>query len=280
LVVQRALPAELGRTGTARPFPGVRLALLTAAAIAVSIGGSTSRVGPSLLAIAVAVVLIVLMLRLDMRSTPRMLPGGAFDPRVPLGAVSATMGLLILTSAPCTFLPYLLRVGHNVAPLTAGYISALFALSWTTVSLLTGSADRARARLTIGTGPVLMLAGLALLAWAIPAGSLLAVVAGQILLGAGIGLGWAHLGALLMAVAPAGERDVAGPFISTTQTLAAVFGSAIAGMTANIAGLAGAATPGDIATAAAWLFGALTIAPLAACLMAWRTLVLTRATTG
>jgi predicted MFS family arabinose efflux permease len=63
---------------------------------------------------------------------------------------------------------------------------------------------------------------------------LLGVFAGQALLGAGIGVGWAQLGALLMAVAPPADRDVAGPFITTTQTLAAVFGSALAGMLATL----------------------------------------------
>ena len=59
----------------------------------------------------------------------------------------------------------------------------------------------------------------------------------QALIGAGIGLGWAHLGALMMEVAPAESRAIAGPFITTTQTLASVFGSAIVGMVANLAGL-------------------------------------------
>ena len=107
-------------------------------------------------------------------------------------------------------------------------------------------------------------------------GSLPLVFTGQAILGTGIGVCWAHLGALLMAVAPAADRDVAGPFITTTQTLAAVFGSALAGMLANVAGLADAATPAALGTTAAWLFGVSTLVPLAATFTAWRMLVLTR----
>ena len=70
--------------------------------------------------------------------------------------------------------------------------------------------------------------------------------------------------------------DTAGPFITTTQTLAAVFGSAIAGMVANLAGMAEAATPADLATTTMWLFGVLCAVPLAALFTAWRMLALTR----
>src|SRR5262249_24679486 len=68
----------------------------------------------------------------------------------------------------------------------------------------------------------------------------------------------------------------AGPFITTTQTLAAVFGSAIAGMVANLAGLADAATAEAIAATGHWLFGALMVLPVAACATAWRALALSR----
>eukprot|EP01035_Chromulina_nebulosa_P033323 gene33323-biopygen21564 len=86
------------------------------------------------------------MLRLDGASARRMLPGGAFDPRRKLGAVSATMGLLILASSPCTFIPYILHAAHGAAPVVGGYVNAAYALSWTVVSLLTASAGRAAAR--------------------------------------------------------------------------------------------------------------------------------------
>ncbi len=271
----RVVPRHMAG-GAARPFPGLRLALLAAAAIAVSAGGLFGRLGPAAMGLGAAVAMIVAMLRRDARATMRMLPTGAFDPRTPVGAVSATMGLLILATSPCTFIAYILRAGEGAAPITGGYVNALLALSWTVTSLLTASAGQTGARATILAGPFLMLAGLLLHAWALPAGFLPVVAAAQLLLGAGIGIGWAHLGALLMRVVPSAERDTAGPFLTTTQTLAAAFGSAIAGMVANLAGLAAATTAADVASTAPLLFGGLAIFPLAACLVAWRTLHLTR----
>jgi MFS family permease len=273
---ERALPSLMARMTTARSFPGLRLGLLVTAAICLGVGGATSRFLPAIVSAVGAVALIWLMIRVDAASTPRVLPSGAFNPRVPLGAVSATMGLLILSSSPCTFIPYILLTAHGVAPVVGGYVNAAYALSWTLVSLLAASAGRDGARIMIGVGPLFMLAGLALLAWELPAGMIPFVVAGQVLMGAGIGMGWPHLGALLMAVVPSNEREVVGPFIFTTQTLAAVFGTAIAGMVANLAGLAETVSAAEIAAAGAWLFGVLIVVPLATCLMAWKALRLTR----
>ena len=271
-----ALPLQATATVPRRGFPGLRLALLTAAALAVSAGGATAQVLPAAIGAAVAIALIVTMLRLDRRANGRMLPAGAFDPRTPLGAVSATMGLMIMTAAPCTFIPYILRVGHGIGPLAGGYVNASYALSWTLVSFLTASAARGRVREMMILGPLVMLAGIALIAATLPGGNLLWVIAGQCLLGTGIGIGWAQLATLLMAVAAPADRDVAGPFITTTQTLAIIFGSAIAGMTANLAGIADATTPAELAHTTAWLFGILAAIPLAAIFTSWRMLVQTR----
>lgn len=259
-----------------RPFPGVRLALLVLAALCIGGGGASAQAVQALLGLGGAVACLVVMLRVDGANAPRVLPSGAYWPARPLGAVSATMALLFLSSSPNTFIPYLLDAGHGIAPIVGGYITAMYALSWTFVALLTASAGRAGARMCIRLGPVFMLAGMALQSWAVTAGHVPMVLLGQVLLGAGIGMAWAHLGALLLAVAPPDEHDVAGPFITTTQTLAALLGSAIAGMVANLAGLADAATAGEVAATGRWLFGALTVLPLAACATAWYSLVLSR----
>jgi MFS family permease len=278
-IAQRVLPRQLEQAPAAsRPFPALRLGLLFSAAIAVSTGGVTGRLGPAMLGLGMAIALVVAMLRLDARASTRLFLSGAFVPTTPSGAVSATMGLVILAMSPCIFVPYILKAGHGVAPITGGYVSALIALAWTASSLLTASARGRRARQAILAGPFAMLAGIALDAWALATGSLAAIMVAQCLVGIGIGLGWAHLGALLMDVAPPDEREIAGPFITATQTLASAFGTAIAGMVANIAGLADATTPASVAATAPWLFGGLLVFPAAGCLTAWRVLALTRTT--
>ena len=271
---ERVLPAHDG-SGTMRRFAGLRLALLVLAAIAVSAGGVSGEPVQAVIGLVAAIGLIAVMLVLDARAPARLLPGGAFNPGTPLGAVSATMALVILAMAPCAFVAYLLHAGHGMPAIEGGYMSALIALAWTGVSLVTAGYQRRGARATIILGPALMAAGLALDGWGLRTGAVPVVAAGQLLIGSGIGIGWAHLAALLMATAPAAERDAAGPFITTTQTLAAVFGSAIAGMVANLAGLGQATDPQAIAGTAPILFGVLMIFPLAALVTAWQALRLT-----
>jgi Na+/proline symporter len=81
------------------------------------------------------------------------------------------------------------------------------------------------------------------------------------MVGAGIGMGWAHLASRVIAVASDGERDLAAASISTIQLLATAFGSALAGMVANLAGLSDPSSVGGAANAARWLFAVFTVAP-------------------
>ena len=272
---ERALPRLREEVSTGR-FPGLRLLLLASAALAVSSGGVSGRPRDSLFGIIAAALLVVSVLWLDGRSEHRLLPKGAFNPMVPLGAVSATLGFMILSYSPGPFIPYLLQVGHGAAPIIAGYVSAMMALTWTGASILTANQSPHGIRWSIGTGPVLMLAGMLISAWSLSAGPVWFILVGQGLSGIGIGLGWSHLCALLMQVAPPEARASAGPFITTTQTLASVFGSAIAGMVANLAGLPLATTPEAIGAAAAVLFLVLALFPLVGIFLAWQALRLTR----
>jgi len=272
---ERALPAKREEAPTGR-FPGLRLMLLASAALAVSAGGLSGQARDSVIGIVAAAILVVLVLWLDGRSPHRLLPKGAFNPLVPLGAVSATIGFMILSYSPGPFVPYLLQTGHGASPIIAGYVSAMMALTWTGAAIATASLSKHGIRLSIAVGPPLMLAGMVISAWAMSSGPVAFVLLGQALSGIGIGLGWSHLCALLMEVAPPEARASAGPFITTTQTLASVFGSAIAGMVANLAGLPTAITPEAIGATAAVLFGVLSLFPLAATVLAWQTLRMTK----
>ncbi len=265
-----------GEGGPAPGIPGARLALLAAAAIAVSTGGASARPLYAALGLIVAIACLAATLRIDRTATRRMFPTGAFDWRTPFGAASASLGLLNLSAAPCTFLPFMLQKAHGVPPLAAGYISATYALTWTATSFVTASAAGQTARALMLAGPATMLAGLLLIGATLPAGHLAFVIIGQGLLGVGIGFVWAHLGAMMMSVAAPADREMAGPFITTTQTLTTVFGSALAGLVANLAGLPTATTTAELGHTTAWLFGTLAIVPLAACWAAWKMLRLTR----
>jgi hypothetical protein len=183
-----------------------------------------------------------------------------------MGAVSTTMLLLALATSATAFVPYLLQVGMGFRPMVGGYMAALQAMSWTIAALLTASASVAAARRAMALGPLVMAGGLAFMVWALSDGSLTAIAVAQMFIGSGIGMGWAHMGTLMMAAASVQERDVASSFIATTQLIALAFGSAFAGIVVNAAGFATATTPAQVISAGCWLFAALCVAPAAALL--------------
>jgi hypothetical protein len=79
--------------------------------------------------------------------------------------------------------------------------------------------------------------------------------------GLGIGLGWPHLLTQVLHTAPRGQENLASAGITTVQMYAMAMGAALAGLTANAAGLSGA----DAAQMAARsLFVLFALAPLLA----------------
>ena len=186
-----------------------------------------------------------------------------FRPSTPLGATYAAMALLVAGTTTIIFVPFLLQELHGLSPLAAGYLTVVEALGWTGAALATSAAGPKGARRVIAAGPAVMLAGLAGLSWSMPDGgaSLPVLALWLAMVGAGVGMGWAHLASRVLAVAPEGERDLAASSISTVQLLATAFGSALAGVVANLAGLSAPGTDGGAANAARWLFAAFAAAP-------------------
>src|SRR3546814_4763115 len=90
--------------------------------------------------LAVAALLAFALFAADGRAVSRLLPTGAYDPRNRLGAISATMTLLIVGAGANSFLPYVLRAAHGHSPLVAGYAGALQEIGWSTAALLTAAA--------------------------------------------------------------------------------------------------------------------------------------------
>ncbi|MET4575118.1 MFS transporter [Ottowia thiooxydans] len=257
-------------------LPFVQLVMLTAAVLAVSAGSISPDPLWNVCGVLTALVLFILLVRRELVSKTRLLPENALRLHSPLLPLYITIGLLVVGMTSETFVPYFLQVLHAQTPLVSGYLAALMAAGWT-VSEIWSSGWKGRAvQRGIVIGPVLVFAGMGLLAFSVPMhapGKVLVlglICLGLVLVGFGIGLGWPHLLTRVVQVAPKKDQDSAATSITTVQLFATALGSALAGMLANMGGLN---QPGGIqgtSSAAWWLFSVLAVAPFLAIFSAVR----------
>ena len=269
LLVWLVLPARNPDvTFAAGKLPITQLLLLTAAVLAVSTGSISPDPLWNIAGVALAAVLMLLLVRKEFTSETRLLPKNALHLNSPLLALYITIGLLVVGMTSETYVPYFLQILHAQTPLLSGYLAALMAAGWTVSEIWSSGWKDSDIRRAIINGPVLVLAGMIVLAFSTPLHAqgnwtvLGFICLGLALVGFGIGLGWPHLLTRILQVAPGEDQAAAATSITTVQLFAAASGSALAGMLANLGGLN---TPGGIdgtSGAAWWLFSVLALAPL------------------
>ena len=283
------LPPREGEARPAEPLPLVQLVLLTIAVFAASWGGIGQNIVSTVAGMLAALLLVVLFVVVERKGVRKLLPRETFRLPGALGSLYATSALLAMT-VTCTeiFLPLFLQELHGRSPLQAGYIAAVMSAGWTAAAILASGLQGARRTLAVRAGPVLSLASMLALALVLPvadpvadpvsglvsgpAGDVLRlalICAALIAGGAGVGLAYPHLSAMVMHVAPPEEADNAASSIMTVQLCATAFGAAIAGLAVNLAGGGTSSGGMDVANAARWLFATVALAPLA-CILAMR----------
>jgi MFS family permease len=159
----------------------------------------------------------------------------------------------VTTSIVTVFMPLILHVLHGVSLLSAGYINALLSLTWTVLALCSASLQGRQVRHVIWLGPLLMLVGVVGLRACVVDGPLLMLGVFVALIGAGIGLCFAHISSWTMAAAASDEGTLTASSIPTIQSLGVAFGAAAAGLVANTAGLAMGIASETVAAAARWV---------------------------
>ena len=267
----------------AEPLPLVQLVLLTIAVFAASWGGIGENILSTLAGMLAALVLMVLFVVVERKSARKLLPAETFRLPGALGSLYATSALLAMT-VTCTeiFLPLFLQELHGRSPLQAGYIAAVMSAGWTTAAILASGFQGAPRTMAVRAGPVLSIASMIALALVLPVAGPVSDLAGDWLRlalicaaliagGAGVGLAYPHLSAMVMHVAPPEEADNAASSIMTVQLCATAFGAAIAGLAVNLAGGGTSSGGMDVGNAARWLFATVALAPLA-CILAMRSL--------
>jgi MFS family permease len=272
----QVLPSQAGQ-GVAGAFPAVRLALLGIGVLCVGASGQISPIVWRWALLGSAVVLVGCAFHLDSSANNRLFPSQPLSLKTLVGTASWIFFLFGTTTSLVTvFMPLVLHVLHGISLLSAGYINALLSLTWTVLALCSASLRDRHVRRVIWLGPLLMLCGTVGLKVYVVNGPLPILGVFVALIGAGIGLCFAHISSWTMAAARPGEGALTASAIPTIQSLGIAFGAAAAGLVANAAGLALGIAPETVASAASWVYQLAIIPPAVMTVLAGRLLWLHR----
>jgi MFS family permease len=262
-------PGEIQRASG--PVPLLRLALLGIGVLGVAASGQVLSLVLRLVLIGTAAVLVGWAFYWDARAANRLFPSQPLSLHTSVGTTSWIFLLFGITTSQATvFLPLIVHVLYGVSLLEAGYITALLSMAWTITALYSASLLGHWVRVAVVLGPLVMVGGGVGLAAAIAHGPLPLLGLYVSLLGAGIGLCFAHISSWRIAAARSGESILTASSIPTIQSLGIAFGAAIAGLVANTAGLATDLSLATVTAAAAWVYQLGIIAPAVLALLAWR----------
>src|SRR5262245_18897347 len=267
----RILPRSESRPNRAVQVPFGRLALICASVACVgSIANVRENAARAALFVGAAAA-VTLMLWLDGRAGARLFPTGMLSHASRIGPGFWMVFLLGMSTTPGgVYVPLLVKVLHGITPGADGYLYAVQSLSWTLGTILSARVSPARARTVIALGPLLTATGFTGLFFTLGTGPVAAIAGSLMLVGVGIGICWAHIGAAILSSARHDEGGLTAATIPTTQLFAIALGAALSGVIANAAGLGGGASKDAAALAGMWLFGGFVAAPLAAVVMALR----------
>jgi MFS family permease len=163
-----------------------------------------------------AAALAIAGLALGAPAFARLLPAGTLSARRGLPAGVAARGLVALGYLGCdAFLPLALIRLHGMTLSQAGLVVSAGALSWCAGAILQGRLDRrdegARRSARAAGGATTLFAGLVVTIAGLVAfdGTPVMAIAGWVVAGLGVGLAYPSVGAVTLALAPAGgERSV------------------------------------------------------------------------
>jgi MFS family permease len=260
------LPAGRGNASVPTALPLRQLGLLAVAVLTVSAASVSTNPFWNGGGMLIALGLIALLVRIEHRSDARLLPKNGLSRGGRLITRYATIALLVMAMQTDIFVPYFLQVLHDQSPLVAGYIAALMAVGWTLGSLQSASRTHQAALRAIASAPLLVLAGLAILAALVPVSSengwpIMAISAALVMIGLGIGIAWPHLVTNVFREVPCYDKGLAASSITTVQLFATAVGAAIGGMLVNMGGIIDPGRTSGASSAAFWLFLVFLAAP-------------------
>ncbi|MEM9633686.1 MAG: MFS transporter [Pseudomonadota bacterium] len=260
LLAWRMLPSIRKELSPAAPIAFGQLALLAGSVLAISTASLSASPLGAILGVVLSVLMVLVLMRREKTAQVRLFPRGAMLPGSPLFLAFAVMSLLIFCVNAEFFMPFFLQRLHGLSPLLAGYIAALVSIGWASSEVYSAKFTGNAMHRTVLAGPVVMLAGTLALALATPmhaaagAGLTTVLALALILVGVGIGVSWPHLNTFALQFTDEAEKENAASALSTIQMFAVSFGTAVAGLVANLSGFNNKNDIGATANSSIWLF--------------------------
>lgn len=259
-------------SGPSRRVPWARLAVFSAAVLAIATAGIEASISTSPGLCGLGLLLLWLFFGLDGRaSDDPLFPHGSLDLRRPVGAgIVMVLAAATATISFTVYGPILVKALHGAGPLTAGYMIAIESVSWSAAAIVFSGATAMTERWVIRAGSLMMTVAVAGLAIAMPNGSLLSLVPFLILAGAGFGMAFAFILRRVVADARPEDRERASSSIPTVHWMGYAIGAAASGIVANLAGFADGISPASAQAVGFWIFAAFVPVALLSNVAAWR----------
>jgi len=255
-LLKATAPAE--KTGV--PWP--QLGVLGLAVICISLADFYRSPVVAIGLVVAGLVILCLVLVVDARAKVRLLPHGAGNLRTVCGSGYASMFALTAGSMALTvYGPALLQTLAGLSPLWAGYAVAAEAVMWTLMAIVVAGATEKTEPLWIRLGAFCVVAGIVLLCIFMPMANVVGVIVGAGVMGAGFGFSSSLMSRRVISVLTDDDRAIGSSAIMAVRQTGSAIGAAIAGVTANLAGVASGFTIVNATAASPWIF--LTGLPLA-----------------
>ena len=201
-----------------------------------------------------------------------LFPVAAGDPSSVIGA--AYLSYFALTAAAMCFsvyAPALLQKLYGLSPLEAGYVAGLESVGWTVAALAVAGLRERWHGLIIRLGAVCVVTSLVALTLVMRTGPLGAVLAAAAVLGAGFGFTSGFTARrVIAAAADDAERELASAGINSVRQVGNAAGACLAGIVANLLGLATGIGFAAAQASAVWLFALAAPVALLGAVGAWR----------
>jgi MFS family permease len=238
-------------------LPMAQLGALAASTLLIAVAGVLARPLASAGLVLAGLALLGLTLRLDAGARVQLLPRAACD----LGTVTGSGYAMIFclfasTTVFGVFGPALLQAIDGLSPLEAGYVIAADSIGWTVTALVVANLQGRGEAQAIRGGTVAITLGMVALSLTLPHRSVAAVAAAALVMGGGFGLMWSLASRRILASVPQAEAAIGASALPTLQGIGGITGAAVAGVLANLLGLANGFDARTAIHAAPWLFGA------------------------